>query len=309
MKDRNETMDSEELMARARDVGNTGISPDDIMLTGRKAVVTAGGGGIGQGIALGLARFGADVAVLDIEPARCSDTQAAIERTGVRGLGVPTDVMDSDALRAGIDRAADAFGGVDILVNNAGGVRAGSFLTQPERSIRRHVEINLMSCMFATQHAANMMVEQGNGGSIVNVASIEGLRAAPNFAVYAACKAGMIEFTRTMALELSQHNIRVNCLAPDHTITPGNRGNRNGPVEPEKWPGTDNDEWGRLVPAGREGLVEEQAAATVWLCSAMSEYTTGITVSVDGGTWASGGWLRTDDGRWTLNPPEPMADF
>jgi NAD(P)-dependent dehydrogenase (short-subunit alcohol dehydrogenase family) len=295
-------IDATELMARARDVEHTGISPDDIMLTGRKAVVTGGGGGIGQGIALGLARFGADVCVLDIEPERCSATQAAIERLGVQGLGVPTDVMDTAALRAGIDAAAEAFGGVDILINNAGGVRGGPFITQPEGSIRRHVEINLMSCIFATQHAASLMIEGGNGGSIVNVASIEGLRAAPAFAVYSACKAGMIQFTKTMALELSDHHIRVNCLAPDHTITPGNRGNRNGPVTPEAWEGTDNDEWGRLVPAGREGLVEEQASAAVWLCSKMSEYTTGITVSVDGGTWASSGWLRTADNRWIQNP-------
>jgi NAD(P)-dependent dehydrogenase (short-subunit alcohol dehydrogenase family) len=295
-------MDSDELMARARDVENTGVTPDDILLTGRKAVVTGGGGGIGQGIALGLARFGASVAVLDVDPDRCEATRSAIERLGVPGLGIQTDVMDSNALRSGIDAAADAFGGVDIMVNNAGGVRGGPFLTQPEGSVRRHVEINLVSCFVGTQHAANLMVEAGNGGSIVNVASIEGLRAAPGFAVYSACKAGMIQFTKTMALELSEHRIRVNCLAPDHTITPGNRGNRNGPVEPDKWPGTDNAVWGRLVPAGREGLVEEQASAAVWLCSDMSEYTTGITVSVDGGTWASSGWLRTDDGPWIQNP-------
>ncbi len=295
-------MDSEELMARARDVETIGISPHDIMLSGRKAVVTGGGGGIGQGIALGLARFGASVAVLDIEPERCTATAAAIERLGSPGLGVPTDVMDAAALRNGIDAAAEAFGGVDILINNAGGVRGGPFVSQPEGSIRRHVEINLMSCIFATQHAANLMIEAGIGGSIVNVASIEGLRAAPGFAVYSACKAAMVQFTKTMALELSEHQIRVNCLAPDHTITPGNRGNRNGPVTPQTWPATDNEEWARLIPAGREGLVEEQASAAVWLCSAMSEYTTGITVSVDGGTWASSGWLRTADGRWIQNP-------
>jgi NAD(P)-dependent dehydrogenase (short-subunit alcohol dehydrogenase family) len=121
------------------------------------------------------------------------------------------------------------------------------------------------------------------------------------FAVYSACKAAMTQFTRTMAVELAEHSIRVNCIAPDHTITPGNRGNRSGPVEPESWPDT-NDHWARLVPLGREGIVAECAGAVVWLCSKMSEYTTGVTLNVDGGTWAAGGWLRDGQGGWTLNP-------
>jgi NAD(P)-dependent dehydrogenase (short-subunit alcohol dehydrogenase family) len=293
-------MDSAEIMAIARDVDTTTITPEDILLTGQVAVVTGGGGGIGQGIALGLARFGADVAVLDIEPERTAATQAAVERMGRRSIGIPCDVMDGEALRAAIDRVATELGRLDILVNNAGGVREGAFITQPDRSIRRHVDINLTSMLIATQQAARRMIDGGRGGRIVNVASIEGMRAAPNYAVYAACKAGMVSFTKSMSLELAEHGIRVNCIAPDHTITPGNRDNRHGPVEPEKWADTD-ETWARLVPLGREGVVAECASTTVWLCSRMSEYVTGVTVNVDGGTWASSGWLRTPDG-WTLNP-------
>ncbi len=205
----------------------------------------------------------------------------------------------------------ERFGRVDILVNNAGGVRGGPFLTQPERSMRRHVEINMMSMFIATQEVARHMIDGGRGGSIVNVSSIEGSRAAPMFAVYAACKAGMISFTRTMALELAEHDIRVNCIAPDHTVTPGNRGNRHGPVDPGPWPDS-SPEWARVVPLGREGLVEECASTVVWLCSRMAAYVTGINVPVDGGTWASSGWLR-DPGRggWTFNPgagePDPSG--
>jgi NAD(P)-dependent dehydrogenase (short-subunit alcohol dehydrogenase family) len=295
-------VDPDNLMDVARDVGDTALDPSDILLTDQVAVVTGGGGGIGQGIALGLARFGCDVAVLDVEPARCEATEAAIERLGRRGLGIVCNVMDTAALTESIDRARAELGRLDVLVNNAGGVRGGLFLTQPEASIRRHVEINLFSMLFATQAAARHMVAGGHGGSIVNVTSIEGMRAAPMFAVYAAAKAGMISFTKTMALELAEHGIRVNCIAPDHTITPGGRGNRTGPVDPSTWADSDSDSWAKVVPLGREGIVEECASTAVWMCSKMSDYVTGVTVNVDGGTWASSGWLRTRDGGWTFNP-------
>jgi NAD(P)-dependent dehydrogenase (short-subunit alcohol dehydrogenase family) len=286
-------------MAVARDVENTAIDPADILVTDRVAVVTGGGGGIGQGVALGLARFGADVAVLDVVPERCAATQAAIERLGRRALGIPCDVMDAEQVRTAVAATLEHFGPIDILVNNAGGVRGGPFVTMPEPSMRRHVEINLISMFVATQEVARVMIDAGNGGSIVNVASIEAFRAAPMFAVYAACKAGMVSFTRTMALELAEHRVRVNCIAPDHTVTPGLRGNRTGPVDPSGWPDS-SEEWSRVVPLGREGLVEECASTVVWLCSKMSDYVTGDTIHVDGGTWASSGWLRRGDRGWTL---------
>ena len=213
-------MDHVELMALARQVEQTTVDPSDILLTDQVAVVTGGGGGIGQGVALGLAKFGADVAVLDVAPERCSATEAAIGRLGRRAAGIVCDVIDSDQIRAAIAQVHERFGRVDILINNAGGVRAGPFMTQPEASMRRHVDINLISMFVATQEAARLMIEAGRGGTIVNVSSIEGSRAAPMFAVYAACKAGMIDFTRTMAVELAEHAIRVNCISPDHTVTP-----------------------------------------------------------------------------------------
>ena len=294
-------MDHVEMMAIARDVENTAIDPSDILLTDQVAVVTGGGGGIGQGVALGLAKFGANVAVIDNEPTRCAATAAAIERLGRRALGIECDVMDSERLRAALTEVRETFGRLDILVNNAGGSRPGPFVTMPEASMRRHVEINMVSMFIATQEAAKAMIDGGRGGAIVNVASIEGQRAAPMFAVYAACKAGMIGFTRSMALELGEHGIRVNCIAPDHTVSPGTKGNRTGPVDPSLWPDS-SDEWAKLIPLGREGVAEECASAVVWLCSKMSEYVTGVTVNVDGGTWASAGWLRRPEGGWTLNP-------
>src|SRR4051812_43127185 len=115
-------MDSSDVMAAARDVYNTALEPDDILLRGRIALVTGGGGGIGLGTALALARFGASVAVLEVEPHRCRAAEDALRRLGVEAIAIECDVMNSDRLRAAIGSAADTLGTIDILVNNAGGV-------------------------------------------------------------------------------------------------------------------------------------------------------------------------------------------
>ncbi|WP_283418739.1 glucose 1-dehydrogenase [Sphingopyxis sp. Geo48] len=277
---------------------------DRARLDGQAAFVTGGGGGIGRAIALRLAEAGADVAIFDIFPERAEEAAARVREQSRQALPIAGDVMDSDALRAAVDAAAAEFGRLDILVNNAGGVSARPFLEQSERSMRKHIDINLMSMLIATQAAAKHMVDGGRGGAIINVASIEASRAAPNFAVYAACKAGMLSFTKSMAVELSGHGIRVNCIAPDHTITPGNQGNRAGPVDPATWKRRSDDDidaMNRLIPLGREGVDTECGDAAVFLASAMSTYVTGILLPVDGGTWASSGWVRGRDRRWTLN--------
>ena len=191
---------------------------DRIRLDGQAAFVTGGGGGIGRAIAIRLAEAGADVTIFDIIADRAEEAAEQVRGSGQRALPIVGDVMDAGVLNAAIAEAAGLFGRLDILVNNAGGVAARPFLEQSERSMRKHIDINLMSMLVATQAAARHMVDAGRGGSIINVASIEAVRAAPNFAVYAACKAGMLSLTKSMALELSAHNIRVNCIAPDHTI-------------------------------------------------------------------------------------------
>lgn len=277
---------------------------DRSRLDGQAAFVTGGGGGIGRAIALRLAEAGADIAIFDIFPERAEEAAERVRELGRQALPIAGDVMDSDALRAAVDAAAARFGRLDILANNAGGVSARPFLEQSERSMRKHIDINLMSMLVATQAAAKHMVDGGRGGAIINVASIEASRAAPNFAVYAACKAGMLSFTKSMAVELSGHRIRVNCIAPDHTITPGNQGNRAGPVDPATWKqrsDEDIDAMNRLIPLEREGVDLECGDAAVFLASAMSTYITGILLPVDGGTWASSGWVRGRDRRWTLN--------
>ncbi len=181
---------------------------------------------------------------------------------------------------------------------------AGLFLDQNERNWERIINLNLVSMLAATHAAVPVMIRGGHGGAVLNVSSIEGGRAAPNYSVYGACKSGMNNFTRTMALELAEHRIRVNAIAPDHTVTPGIRGNATGPVDESTWIKMTPERQAavnRGIPLDRTGVPEECGDAAVFLCSEMSAYVTGTVMPVDGGTWASSGWTRTAEGRWTLN--------
>jgi NAD(P)-dependent dehydrogenase (short-subunit alcohol dehydrogenase family) len=279
------------------------MTQPDILLTDQVAIVTGGGGGIGRAIALAYASVGAHVVIADIIPERCEETVARALQLGVRALGVPTDVSDTSQIAALVEAAANHFGRIDILVNNAGGTSRKPLLEQSERSWRRIIDLNLVSMIAATSAAAVVMIRGKRGGTIINVSSIEASRAAPSFAVYAACKAGMLNFTRTMALELADHGIRVNAIAPDYTVTPGVRGNSTGPVNPAAWiqptPQQDNVT-ARRIPLGRAGVDTECGNVAVFLSSAMSSYVTGTVIPVDGGSWASSGWVRDRTGKWAL---------
>jgi NAD(P)-dependent dehydrogenase (short-subunit alcohol dehydrogenase family) len=201
--------------------------------------------------------------------------------------------------------AKSEFGRLDILVNNAGGVSGRPFADQSERSWRKHIDLNLVSMQAATSAAIPIMIEGGRGGAIINVTSIEASRAAPTYAVYAACKAGMNNFTRTLAVELSEHRIRVNAIAPDLTDTPGTRGMMSGSADPATWterPPEQTELLSRRIPLGRPGIDTECGDAAVFLASKMSSYVTGVILPVDGGTWASGGWVRSKaSGKWVLS--------
>jgi NAD(P)-dependent dehydrogenase (short-subunit alcohol dehydrogenase family) len=269
----------------AGDLGQPGSQ-----LGGRVALVTGGGAGIGRGIALGLAEAGADVMIADIDPDAAAATVHAIAALGRRAAAVTTDVRDTGQVTAMVDATVEQLGRLDVLVNNAGGVRHAAFLGQSERSWRRHIDLNLVSVLAGVSAAAPVMVEQGDGGAILSVVSIEAFRAAPNYAVYAACKAGVVNFTRTMALELAEHGIRINALAPDLVDTPGIGGAP--PPEVAR----------RYIPLGRAGVPADCAGPAVFLCSDQGRYVTGVTLSVDGGTWAASGWTRGEDpGAWRLH--------
>ncbi len=282
------------------------MDANDILLTDQVAVVTGGGGGIGRAIALAFASVGANVVIGDIIPERCEETAARVRELGGKALAVPTDVMETAQIVALIERASSEFGRIDILVNNAGGVSPRLFIEQSERSWRRHIDLNLVSVLAATSAAVPIMIKGGQGGSIITVTSIEASRAAPSYSVYAACKAGLNNFTRTLAVELADHRIRVNAIAPDMTDTPGIRGNRAGPVDPSTWIEFSDEQKNivaRRIPLGRPGIDTECGNAAVFLASRMSSYITGVILPVDGGTSGSGGWVRsrTGNNKWVLS--------
>lgn len=282
------------------------MDASDIDLTGQAALVTGGGGGIGHGIALALADMGADVTIVDVVPERCEQTAAEIAARGRQALPFPANVMEVDSVEAAVAATKEHFGRLDILVNNAGGVARRPFTQLSEKNWRRHIDLNLVSHLAAISAAVPVMIEGGRGGSIINVSSIEGARAAPGYAVYAACKAGLNNLTRTLAVELSDHGIRVNAIAPDYVETPGTRGNFTGPVDRSKWfepTPAHIDAIRRRIPLGRAGMEEECGRLAVFLASPMASYITGAIIPIDGGTWASGGWIRNREDDWVL-PPE-----
>jgi 3-oxoacyl-[acyl-carrier protein] reductase len=263
--------------------------PSSVLLTEQVAVVTGGGSGIGRGIARAFASFGASVAIWERNPETAA---AAAEEVG--GLGLATDVRDAGEVDAALARTAAELGPVRVLVNNAGGVFFSPILETSENGFDALYRANLKHVILCTQRVARTMVETGAGGSIINVTSIEGVRAAPGYAAYAAAKAGVINFTKTAALELAPYGIRVNALAPDITMTEGMAS-----VAP---PGAE-ERFGFTVPMGRPGHVDEMAGAAVFLAGSMSSYVTGQTIHVDGGTQASSGWYHhPENGSYVLGP-------
>ena len=265
------------------------IDPSDILLTGRVAVVTGGGEGLGRGIAEGLTAFGAQVAIWERNADTCASAAKAI---GV--LGIVTDVRDSEQVDAALERTRAELGVPSILVNNAGGVFSSPLLETTENGWDALYKSNLRHVLLCTQRIARGLVESGLPGSIINVTSIEGVRAAPGYAAYAAAKAGVINYTKTAALELAPHHIRVNALAPDLTVTEGLlRVAPNGLSESASY----------MIPMGRTGHVDEMAGAAVFLASDMSSYITGQAIHVDGGTHAAGGWYHNPQtGDYQLGP-------
>ena len=245
-------------------------------LSGKVAVVTGGGSGIGRQMAEGLAEAGADLVLCARKAERCEQAAAELEQLGVRALGLACDVRDPDQIQAVVRRTLDELGHVDVLVNNAGTVWGATPEDMPLEGWQKVVDVNLTGAFLFAQAAGRVMIERG-GGAIVNIASVAGLHGAPpefvNTVVYHASKGGVIAFTRDLAWKWAQHGIRVNAIAPGWFPSDMSRFVLD----------LQGEELVRRVPLRRFGGPEDLKGAVVFLASPASAYVTGHTLVVDGG--------------------------
>ena len=256
------------------------LDPSAALLTDRVAIVTGAAVGIGEAIALAFANFGAHLAICDRDVANLDSTADAIEAAGRRVVAAELDVRDADQVDGFLEVVRDQFGHVDVLVNNAGGGFHAAFLDVNAKGQDSLVRENFVSVTHFVRGVVPLMPD--SGGSIVNLTSIEAHRAAPGYAVYSAMKAAVASLTKSLALELGERMIRVNCIAPDVIPTPGI--------------GVDLP---MNTPLTRRGHVDDVAAAAVYLAGDLARFVTGTTIHVDGGNLAAGGWRRADDGGFT----------
>lgn len=248
-------------------------------LTGKTAIVTGGGTGIGKAIALALGRAGVDVAIASRSIEHLEPVAAQIQQMGRRSLAISADVRDEDMVVNVVNRAVEAFGRVDILVNNSGVSFETGIENMSIKAWKAVIDIDLTGTYLMSRHVGIHMIKQKQG-SIVNIASVAGLRAFPRQAHYGAAKAAIINFTRSLATEWGPYGIRVNCVAPGPILT-------DMPLKLFADHGiTDRAEamklWGRGCALGRCGSPEEVAYPVLFLASDAASFISGATLIVDG---------------------------
>jgi 3-oxoacyl-[acyl-carrier protein] reductase len=243
-------------------------------LTGKKALVTGGARGIGQAIALEFAKEGADVAILDLRAADAEATAAQVCALGVRGYAVTADVGEEQQVQAAVEKVIAEFGQIDILVNNAGIESASFIVDMPTAMWDKMMMINLRSVFLCSRAVLPAMIERKNG-RIINVASQLAHKGAKELAHYAAAKAGVIGFTRSLAYEVGDKGITVNAICP-------------GPTNTELFrslPATFREAKIAELPIGRVAEVSEIAPCAVLLASDEGSYFLGATMNPNGGDY------------------------
>jgi NAD(P)-dependent dehydrogenase (short-subunit alcohol dehydrogenase family) len=246
----------------------------ELTLAGRNALVTGANGSLGRHFARTLACAGARVAVTARRVDTLDEVVDDIASFGGRAVPLALDVTDAASVSRAFDAAAEALGPVDVVVNNAGIAITKPLLDHTEDEWLRVIDVNLTGAWRVAQTAARHMVAQARGGSIVNVASILGLRVAAQVPSYAASKAALIQLTKAMALELARHRIRVNALAPGYIETGMNH---------DFFASDAGQSLVRRIPQRRIGTPDELDAALLLLASDAGSYMTGSVLTVDGG--------------------------
>ena len=268
-----------------------------IDFSGRTAVVSGAGAGIGRAIAEAYARLGAEVTGIEIDAARAAATGEAMRAAGLPVRMVVGDVRDAASVAEVFAGVAERHGSLDILVNNVGdflGVMNG-FEDGTEAEWDALYAVNLRHVFLATRAALPLLRKGRPGGSIINVSTIEAFRGIPMCPVYSAFKAGVTGFTKSLAVQLGPEGIRVNAIAPETTET--EQVKPASYIRPEHQAHTE-----RWIPLGRFGTPEDMAGCAVFLASELSAWVTGTTIHADGGALAAGGFYRTPSGRWTNVP-------